>query len=401
VPPRPSETDLLDLIEGSLSPAREREVRAAVATDKALSDELRRMMQQRSMLKQLGESFDHAAPADLAEQAVLVARTQDMERMNQDSAAAGRLRFAQDEGRATRRRAMAIAATFALLVVAGWVWFLIGSVGPNGTVNEPTFAGMPHIEIDRTEEKRLRAEGKLIEPDPALAARSELALRLGVDPDFVGPPERLGMHADPALANATTPSGSSSSLLDEWTANLGTADTASTLSPTRAAELLSAGKLRIVVEAVPSAETRDRVFAAAKGQGGLLASASEVRSELPPGLDNTPDYPEVAPRNEAAAKGQALLNARNTLVVAIEPSKDRAEVASRLEHLLREVSSAAGAQARFDEAVPSEDPMAGLEAADLLWWTRPSDQWQTRPVLKVPVVFGGTAQPPAIAPAPK
>jgi hypothetical protein len=399
VPPRPSEADLLDLIEGSLSPAREREVRAAVASDSTLSDDLRRMMQQRSMLKQLGESIDHAAPADLAEQAVLVARTQDMERMNQESAAAGRLRLAVDEGRATRRRAMAVAATFALLVVGGWVWFLVGRVGPNGTVNEPVVTAMPRIEIDRTEENRLRAEGKLVEPDPALAARSELALRLGIDPDFVGPPEAFASAAT-SLASAP-PNSDSSSLLHEWTAKLAANTPVQSITSARAAELLTAGKLRVIVDAASNADTRARVFAAAKGQGGLVASASEVRSELPPGLDNTPDYPEGKPRNIAAEKGEALLNARNAVVVAIESSKDRAEVASRLERLLHDVSLATGAPARFDEAVPSEDPMAGLEAADLLWWTRPSDQWKTRPVLKVPVVFAGSAQSPAIAPATK
>ncbi len=382
--PRPTESDLLDLVEGSLSPAREREVRAAVASDQGLTDQLRRMMQQRSMLKQLGESFDESAPKDLAEQAVLIARTQDMHRMNEDSANAGRLRTADSHGVAARRRAMAVAATFALLVVGGWVWFLVGKVGPQGTVNEFVPTRMPYMEIDRTEENRLRAEGKLIEADPVLAARSEIALRYGFDVNDVGPP-LAAMNPQPTTTLASI-NDSSSSLLREWTSKLGDSD-GPAISGERAVELLIAGKLRVLVDASPSKEMNARVVSAAKGNGGLLASASEAPTELPPGLDNTPDYPYATPRINPAARGADLLSTRYAVVVALESTSDRAAIAARLEKLLKDVTAAAGAPARFDEAVPSEDPMAGLEASDLLWWSRPSEEWRKRPVLKVPVVF--------------
>lgn len=366
MPPRPTEADLLDLIEGSLSPARERELRAALATDGELSEQLRRMTQQRSMLRQLGDSIERSAPADLAEQAVLAARTQNLERMDMETSKTGQLRVAPEEGRGARRRAMAIAATVALLVVGGWVWFLVGKVGPEGTVNKWTRFERPWIEVNEN------SRPVPSEPDPEVSDGSDPsggALAQGaveVDqtgPDFVGPPV--------AVSSVAT---AKDNLLDEWVANLD-AGTGEVIDAARAAELLGVGKLRVVVDAEATPENRSKVIAAAKGRGGMLASALAQDAG-----SGAVEEPRTVPD---------ALNIGRTVVVALEPSRDRGEAEMKLDRLLAEVSSVTGTRARFEEAVPSEDPLAGLEASDILWWSRPSDHWRTRPVFRVPVVFGG------------
>ncbi len=397
---RPTEAELLDLIEGGLSPAREREVRAAAAADPELAGQVLRMMQHRSMLRQLDESIEARAPADLAEQAVLRARSEHMQQMEQQSAGST---DAYRTGRHGSRRSLALAAALAVVTLGGWVWFMVWRVGPNSDINTYVPYRTPYMQHAKTPESEAPAvaqgESEAMQNFDAYGNEIErvvadsVAASASFDPDFIGPPVvgAITEVRDPMATGPGQPAPQREpSLLGEWMANLGEiAD--ETITPARAAELLNAGKLRIIVRSAPSAELRARVAQAAKGNGGGPLSPAD-QGVLASARGAT--EPEEVSALELDSRRRL---ADRAMVVVIQRASDRSALQESLANLLERIKAVSGTEARFDEAVPNEDPLAGLEAADLLWWTKPQDQWDGRSVLRVPVVFVGrepAATPP-------
>ncbi|MFM9957043.1 MAG: hypothetical protein ACKVZJ_03135 [Phycisphaerales bacterium] len=394
-PGRPTEAELLELIEGGLSPAREREVRAAAATDSELAGHLLRMMQHRSMLRQIDQSMEARAPSDLAEQAVSRARSEHMESMNHSSSHAGTGRIV---GRHGSRKALAVAATIALCTIGGWVWFMVSRVGPGGAAITLTPYSTPRIDIDRSKEKDAVAFEPSL-PGPEEDAYGNEYERVIADsrtitesmqPNFVGPPVLAAevQVRSTVASDGTIPAGrgNAESMLDEWVANLGGLHQGEVMSNDRAAELLGAGKLRIVLNAGMSDAVKRRVVSAATGNGG------GPLSQVDAGVFAADAGAERArPGLPAPQPVRASPDADKTIVLVVPKGRDRAELAASLGALLERVAKASGGEARFDEAVPNEDPLAGLETSDLLWWTKPSDQWDRGSVLRVPVIFAGAA----------
>lgn len=396
---RPTEAELLELVEGSLSPAREREVRAAAAADPELAGQILRMMQHRSMLRQIDQTIDTRAPSDLAEQAVIRARAEHMQHMHHHQAHA---QGPRRDGRPHHsKRALALAATVALLTIGGWVWFMVSRVGPSGSANQPTAYKTPRIDIDRTAEKDMPALEPAL-PSPEEAAYGNEIDRVLADsrtiteslrPEFIGPPATAAnadVRATVASDNTIPDSrAQADSLIDEWVANLGGIEPGADLTPARAAELLDAGKLRIVLRADPNAESKSRVLNAAKDNGGGRISPTDAIAFAP-----IPADPFAAPKETPRPAPKTLTDASRAVVLVIDKPKARAELADKLAALLDRIAKSAAAEARFDEAIPSEDPLAGLESSDLLWWTRPSEAWDRSTVLRLPVVFIGAGAKP-------
>lgn len=369
----PDDSELLELIEGGLTPAREREVRALMAADADLARRVSQMMMQRSMLHQLGER-DERPTRDLAGAAVSGVVNEEMRRMVER---AGTVRSG---GPGSRRPsfAMLAAAGLGLVLVGGWVWFLVGRVGPGGSLTQPRNFTPKYRDIVREPTPSTPEARDVMLPVPdAIDRVAATALERGdtLLPDFVGPlaeGQRVEFEHTPATL------AKSDDLLDQWLAKLGPGE-APAVTLDRAVELARAGKLRIIVTGTDAGLLRDRVVRLAESKGGFMpgevaAASEESEGAEPPGLARS---------------------RRGGLALALPMGMEPRLVREAIEALSASVTASGAGTLRFDEVPPMETITEDLSAADLLWWSRPSDQWRTRPIVRVPVVIEAAVLEPA------
>lgn len=363
----PDDSELLELIEGGLNPAREREVRALLATDPDLARRVSQMMMQRSMLHQLGEDREPVG-RDLAGAAVSASINEEMRRMVDRGRGVG---VAQGGTRRPGRGAMLAAASLGVLFIGGWVWFLVGRVGPEGSLTRPRNFTPKYRDIVRDHETGTVENRDVTLPLPEAIDRvAATAMGRGdvVTPNFVGPladGQRVEFDQPPAKL------AGQSSLLDQWMSRLDHADSPS-VSLDRAVELARAGKLRIIVTGKDPSTLKQRVVRLAESKGGFMPG--EIAASTPE--DNTPPAPTTLANR-----------ARGTLALALPMGVSPALVREAIESVVSSVTGDGAGAVRFDEVPPMETISEDLSAADLLWWSRPSDQWRTRPIVRVPVVI--------------
>ncbi len=362
-----TEHDLEGLIEGDLPPERERSVRAALGRDRVLTDKLARMQSQRSLLKELADQMNPEAPDHLADAAIAAARSEQMEQFAGATATAGRIRGARDAFALRRQRQMLAAAAFGMVLIGGWVWFMVGRVGPTASRAELPSKHVPLMDISKPPAAPPKApDVELADVDRVDEILASAGLAPPVTEDFVGPlaPDQKIIRKAPATLARDT------ALLDEWLKNLNAPDASpSTLDAPTLVRLAQAGRLVLEVDAGTTDEVRRKLVAFASGRGGeLIASARP-------------------PTSAGMASPDATVGGGTPLRLALDSASGGDLLAAELDALRRDVSKQTSAPARFVEAPPpaTQTPGAAMDAGDLLWWTRPPDQWRAKVHLSIPV----------------
>lgn len=367
---RPNEHELLELIEGGLSPAREREVRALVSQHTDLARQVQQMSQQRSMLKELASHTTERAPDHMADSVVAQARAEHLADLSQRSATAMSIRPRRTPEQVRRVRTMAAAAGIGLLVMGGWVAFLLRQVGPNGVeFDEPIRVSKTLSPVPESTAPNVVADVKVPIPDASERIAAAVEGRELLPAEFVGP---LAEGQRIELASPMASLGGDTKLLDEWLSKLDAEEAG--VPEDRAAELALAGRLAVVVELQKSdagtvAASRSQIVAFASGRGGELVMAYAGEPKAPAA------QPLLSSRNSPAAP----------LSVALEHSGDRDALAAQLKRLATDLALAAGGTVRYVERADADAPSTSVTASDLLWWNRPAKRWAPTTCLRLPV----------------
>lgn len=368
-----TEQDLAGLIEGDLTDTRAKIVRAMVERDPVLTRRLAELTCQREMLKQLARHTAHTAPDRLADAAMSDAARDRMTEFATHTASAGRIRVSSNRPRHGARRTALIAAGIGLCVIGAWMWLVMSRVGPTALETAVQPRTVPFMDFADTPPPEGPRDVLLPGPDPidrALAAAVD-APTPGVD--FIGPllPGQSVQH------RPTTPLAQNTTLLDEWLSKLETPGELASIPLPQAATLARAGRLRVVLSCADSEAAREKLLAFAASKGGRMFT-------LPAHTVANGDVPTVAGTSTPASAPRTP-----SFSVVIDPGIDDAELASRLGTLLEDMAHESGGDATF---VESSTPTTSPSAGDLLWWTRPPEQWRTRAHVSIPVELSKPAE---------
>ncbi len=347
---RPTEQDLLALIEGELAPERRAAVESALRADPALAERVRRMAADREGLRELGAT--DRAPRGVVDEAMAKADQNELVQVD----TGGPVRSASlARGSRGRRVQMAAAAGIGIGLVGVWVWLMLMVSSPSGGVEPRQMRGIELV--DRTGED---------------AAPAGLADATG--PEDIGPaaPQREPEVDEPSLAemlprSIDEPERAGDGLLGEWMANIGEPGGEAGVPGLervdfrRAAELALDGRLRIEI--------------LGDGSGGLLLADGGRPTWGAPG--RRPSLEEMA---EDGWRAELEYRADSSV----------ADLALALERMVTELEARTGHRVclrPIESGAPDADaaPAPVLEASSVLWWGEPASQWATRMVVR-PVV---------------
>lgn len=333
MPESVSESDLLALIEGALTPERSDEVMAALRADPALRARVERMGADRGALARLPDSL--TAPHRSVETAMRRAA----------ETASGERQFP-----ARRRPAMLAAAGLGIAVLVGVLALIINATHPG--LRARRLASTPPTPA--RDIRMLDTEPEVIGPVAEETAES-------------APPTTTGEDIERRLAEleATT---EEDPLLESFLANIGSADTpasndaAPSLTTPEIVALLREGALAVRITIDPAAPPGAIDHADANGAPPRADSPRALPTSIPVNL------PEGAPDEE-------VLEVLNRALVAI-----RVRSGVRVEFV--RVPSPGAAQAPL-----ATDPHA------VVWWSAPADTWRTQRTREVPILV--VPEPPS------
>lgn len=373
---RVTEDDLLAFVEGELEAVRAREVAAAVQADPTLARMVREMSEQREMMSTIARATQLEAPSDLAQQAVEQAERDALLGVSEHSERSRGIRRAGPR-RAPLRAAIAMAAVL-ILGISGWVLFLVNRTGPRAQQIAAAHDPTPKRPLDYPQAP------KVMDPEyPFYLGSSDIVA--GAISGIVVDPIKLFKPEKQTGANiARVDSEGARKFAESFSSNLAQSEDPLALTPSQAGAMALMGRLKLVVQVSDVAVAREHLVAYAQGRGGAFMAADGVGKGA---ASNTAATATTAPAQ---------------LHIALPEAKDADALVAELESLRQQVALAIGGKVVYRES--SETPAAAAtpptDAApsDLLWWTKPPEEWSAKPRTLIGVELQ-PASPSAPAPA--
>lgn len=347
----PHETDLLDLIEGSLSPDRAERVRASLASDQVLLRRVNRMITDRRVLIDLGDASERAARADRAGASELVGAA---------VAQAEREALLGPKSRARKTRSAAAAGVALFLsvglVAAGVALFIRAE---NTDVGSKRETGRRYFSEGKQERGPKRG---FTEPEKRPGAPGDT--ENGVSPDV---PLGLPLWVKPVQDDLST------KVTEDWIREVrgklaretAGASTMSSLARAAIERVSRGGSRELSVEEAAAVAPTHRLKLIAPSGDALRARAR--LAELP-GLSAR----EAAP---GAVPGERVFMAR--INAALEPG--HAALQDELELLRSRIAVPFGPQPRYEldgDGASGGEPLPSGGVDDVLWWSKSPGDWK-------------------------